>query len=99
FLRLRGEVGEADPELAVWWEALFQAGDEKRRDLLDSVRETRGPRRVKRETTRAPADGRGDAAKPRTHEAGQRDAVNETAEESDSGGPADDRTAAPRPQA
>ena len=49
FLRLRGEVGEADPELAVWWEALFQADDEKRRDLLDSVRETRGPRRVKRE--------------------------------------------------
>ena len=33
-----------------WWEELCQAGDEERRDLLDSVRETRGPRRVKRET-------------------------------------------------
>jgi len=53
FLRLRGEVGEADPELAVWWEALYQANDEKRRDLLDSVREPRGPRRVKRATPRA----------------------------------------------
>jgi poly(A) polymerase len=61
FLRLRGEVGEADPELAVWWEALFQADDEKRRDLLDSVRETRGPRRVKREAARPTAGRRGDA--------------------------------------
>ena len=95
FLRLRGEVGEADPELAVWWEALFQAGDEKRRDLLDSVRETRGPRRVKRETTRAPAAGRGDADRPRANEAGQRDAANDTAEASDSGEPADDGSAAP----
>jgi len=95
FLRLRGEVGEADPELAVWWEALFQAGDEKRRDLLDSVRETRGPRRVKRETTRAPADGRGDAPRPRANEAGQRDAANDTAEASDSDEPTDDGSAAP----
>ena len=29
FLRLRGEVGEADPALAEWWEALFQASDER----------------------------------------------------------------------
>src|SRR6185436_4731764 len=82
FLRLRGEVGEADPELAVWWEALFQAGDEKRRDLLDSVRETRGPRRVKRETSRPPAAGRGDADAPRANEAGQRAAANDTGEAS-----------------
>ena len=52
FLRLRGEVGEADPELAVWWEALFQAGDDQRRDMLDGVREQRGPRRVKRAAAR-----------------------------------------------
>ncbi|MGZ5184955.1 MAG: polynucleotide adenylyltransferase PcnB [Caldimonas sp.] len=48
FLRLRGVVGEADLELAVWWEAFFQASDEERRDMLDAVREPRGPRRVKR---------------------------------------------------
>ncbi|HEV7577770.1 MAG TPA: polynucleotide adenylyltransferase PcnB [Caldimonas sp.] len=60
FLRLRGEVGEADPELAVWWEALFQANDEKRRDLLDGVREQRGPRRVKRTAPRGEG-GEGDA--------------------------------------
>jgi poly(A) polymerase len=48
FLRLRGEVGEADPALAAWWEALFQAGDDERHTLLEGVRETRGPRRVRR---------------------------------------------------
>ncbi len=55
FLRLRGEVGEADPELAIWWEALFQADDEKRRDLLESVREQRGaaPRQARGAARRA----------------------------------------------
>jgi poly(A) polymerase len=52
FLRLRGEVGEAEPTLAAWWEALYQASDEQRRDILDGVREQRGPRRVKRVPTR-----------------------------------------------
>ncbi len=56
FLRLRGEVGEADPALAVWWEALFQANDDERRTLLEGVRETRGPRRVRRTPARADAD-------------------------------------------
>ena len=79
----------------MWWEALFQAGDEKRRDLLDSVRETRGPRRVKRETTGAPAAGRGDAARPRAHEAGQRDAANDTAEPSDGGEAGNEGSAMP----
>ena len=55
FLRLRGEVGEADPALAVWWEALFQASDDERGRMLDAVREPRsGPRRIKRAT---PAPG------------------------------------------
>jgi poly(A) polymerase len=71
FLRLRGEVGEADPELAVWWDALFQADDEKRRDLLDSVRETRPPRRVKREGARPPAGDRGDADRGRQRQAAE----------------------------
>ena len=58
FLRLRGVVGEADPALAVWWEAFFHAGDEERGRMLDAVREPRSaPRRVKRAM---PASG-GDA--------------------------------------
>ena len=48
FLRLRAEVGEADPALAAWWEALFDASDDERREMLEAVREQRGPRRVKR---------------------------------------------------
>jgi len=49
FLRLRGVVGEADPALAVWWEAFFHAGNDERDRMLDAVREPRsGPRRVKR---------------------------------------------------
>ena len=49
FLRLRGKVGEADPALAEWWEAFFQAGDDERYRMLEAVREPRGgPRRVRR---------------------------------------------------
>ncbi len=59
FLRLRGMVGEADPALAVWWEAFFHAGDDERERMLDAVREPRsGPRRVKRA---APAPVPGEA--------------------------------------
>ena len=59
FLRLRGDVGEVDVALADWWEEFCQAGDEERADLIDSVRETRGPRRVKREAdARAGRPGR-----------------------------------------
>ena len=36
FLRLRGEVGEADPALAEWWEAFFQAGDDERDAMLEA---------------------------------------------------------------
>jgi len=61
FLRLRGEVGEADPTLAAWWEALYQASDEQRRDILDGVREQRGPRRVKRASARDAGDRDGNA--------------------------------------
>jgi poly(A) polymerase len=46
FLRLRGEVGEADPNLAAWWEELYAADDDERRRLLESAREPRPPRRV-----------------------------------------------------
>jgi len=58
FLRLRAEVGEADPALARWWEALFDADDDARRRMLDEVREQRPPRRVKKAQPAA-----GDAAR------------------------------------
>ena len=54
FLRLRGEVGEADPTLAAWWEKVYEADDEHRRDMLEGVREPRAPRRV-RKVVRDPA--------------------------------------------
>jgi len=75
FLRLRGKVGEADPALAEWWEAFFQAGDAERYRMLEAVREPRGgPRRVRRvpaaaaagqaSTPAATPDDRGAAARP-----------------------------------
>ncbi len=48
FLRLRGEVGEADPALALWWESLYSGSDDERARLLEGIREQRGPRRVKK---------------------------------------------------
>jgi poly(A) polymerase len=48
FLRLRGDIGEADPALAAWWESLYSAGDDERQRLLESIREPRGQRRVKK---------------------------------------------------
>ncbi len=46
FLRLRGESGEVDPELARWWEAFWLADVDGRRDMLAAMRERDGPRRV-----------------------------------------------------
>jgi len=69
FLRLRGEVGEADPALAVWWEALYVAGDDERHRLLEGARETRGPRRLKKATV--PPTSTGTAAAPAVAAAGE----------------------------
>ncbi|MEP7101266.1 MAG: polynucleotide adenylyltransferase PcnB [Burkholderiales bacterium] len=55
FLRLRGDAGEIDAELANWWEDFSQADDEGRRALLDAAR-TQGqnaPRRARSSTPRA----------------------------------------------
>src|SRR6185295_18460644 len=61
FLRLRAEVGEADPALARWWEALFDADDDERRRMLDAVREQRPPRRVRKQPTSGETARAGDA--------------------------------------
>jgi poly(A) polymerase len=49
FLRLRADAGEADPELARWWEDFSLADEEKRTRLVEQLRGPTGSRR------RAPA--------------------------------------------
>ena len=39
FLRLRGQVGEAEPSLAIWWESFSLADATERRQMLDEVRQ------------------------------------------------------------
>ncbi len=56
FLRLRADAGEADPELADWWEDFALGSGEEREALLAVLREQQGPRRV-RAGARAPAAG------------------------------------------
>ncbi|CAM5795574.1 polynucleotide adenylyltransferase PcnB [Rhizobacter fulvus] len=52
FLRLRGDAGEIDAELANWWEDFSLADEEGRRKLLEAVRSQGGPRRVRLSTPR-----------------------------------------------
>jgi poly(A) polymerase len=64
FLRLRGDAGEIDGELANWWEDFSLADDAGRRALLDAVRVQGAPRRV-RGAPRTGADaGAGASATP-----------------------------------
>jgi poly(A) polymerase len=57
FLRLRGDAGEIDGELANWWEDFSLADDEGRRKLLDAARTSGGAvRRVRSSTPKAAAD-------------------------------------------
>ena len=53
FLRLRGDAGEVDPELANWWEDFSLADDAKRRELLDGARAKGAVRRVRSGTPRS----------------------------------------------
>ncbi len=53
FLRLRGDAGEIDAELANWWEDFSLADDEGRRQLLDAVRTQGAPRRPRAGKPRA----------------------------------------------
>lgn len=55
FLRLRGDAGEIDAELANWWEDFSLADEAGRRALLDAARAQGAPRRVRTSTPRAPA--------------------------------------------
>lgn len=63
FLRLRGDVGEIEAELANWWEDLSLADPEGRRKLLEATRTTGTVRRVRSSTPRPPAarSGEGEA--------------------------------------
>ena len=70
FLRLRGEVGEADPTLAAWWEALYAADDDERHRLIEGSREQRGPRRVKKPASE-PTAARAAAATDDVHASAQ----------------------------
>jgi poly(A) polymerase len=63
FLRLRGDAGEIDAELANWWEDFSFADDEGRRKLLEAVRPTGATRRVRSSTPRI-ADTEAAAAAP-----------------------------------
>ena len=57
FLRLRGDAGEIDGELANWWEDFSLADDEGRRKLLDAVRPTGGAvRRVRSSAPKVAAE-------------------------------------------
>jgi poly(A) polymerase len=73
FLRLRADAGEADAELAEWWEDFSLGSDEERTAMLEAVRAT--PRRV-RSAPRAATAGQGAGRPEATGEAeGEADEV------------------------
>jgi poly(A) polymerase len=80
FLRLRGDAGEIDAELANWWEDFSLADDEGRRNLLANVKPTGAVRRV-RGAPRAAQSLDADAAQPESDD--------EPAEPDEGGGTAD----------
>lgn len=55
FLRLRGDAGEVDGELANWWEDFSLADEEGRRALLESTRSNEPARRVRSAPRAVPA--------------------------------------------
>jgi poly(A) polymerase len=72
FLRLRGDAGEIDAELANWWEDFSLADDEGRRKLLETVRPTGAPRRARSSTPKlAEASGAVAASDASSGEAGE----------------------------
>lgn len=62
FLRLRADAGEAEAELAEWWEDFSLGTDEEREALIEQARESDGRRRVASGGSAEPA---GEPAKKR----------------------------------
>jgi poly(A) polymerase len=67
FLRLRGDAGEVDAELANWWEDFSLADEEGRRALLETAR-SREPVRRLRSAPRSASAGVGAEAGAETSE-------------------------------
>ncbi|MEZ5646840.1 MAG: polynucleotide adenylyltransferase PcnB [Burkholderiaceae bacterium] len=64
FLRLRAQTGEAEEELAHWWETFSTADDDHRQDMVDAQRKANQPkagpgraRRVKKSDVDHPSSG------------------------------------------
>jgi poly(A) polymerase len=68
FLRLRADVGQADADLAEWWEDFALGTAEERDALVQAVREASHPQRRKRSGAGASAAAR-EAARPAPTEA------------------------------
>ncbi len=67
FLRLRGQTGEIDMELAQWWETFSTAYDDERHAMIEVIRvaqlqKPQGRTRVRRVEAAAPSDPRFDNA-------------------------------------
>ena len=65
FLRLRGQTGEIDTELAEWWETFSTAYDDERHAMVEAIRvaqlqKPQGRTRVRRVDAAAPRDPRFD---------------------------------------
>ena len=99
FLRLRGEVGEGDPELARWWEALYAADDDTREDLVQALRELKPPRRVAKARA-MPSDAGASDANPAADEIlpplASADGVSDTDSDTDTDSDADAGSEAPK---
>ena len=63
FLRLRAQTGEADQQLATWWEDFSLADNEERRDLMDVARQQETAKRASQGQRSANASN-ADAAYP-----------------------------------
>jgi len=79
FLRLRADVGEAQAELAEWWEDFSLGTDEEREALLEAVREAHRASGRKSSAPRAAKPGAGGSAA----QAGQADSEHHSNEPTD----------------
>ncbi len=61
FLRLRGQTGEVDTELAEWWEKFSTAYDDERHAMIEAVRQEQAHRPAQPRVRVRRADAAGDA--------------------------------------